>query len=499
MTINLSTEHLYTQPTDLEIRFSYENGISECIEEKKLLTQLQERATHEDFQGKTGESLIIHPDAEFQTYRILVFGLGKKSEFEETSIREKIAEALSKAKGLKPKKVRIVIPAEWLKKTENLSDIYQLVTEALLLSNYRFIKYKEISEHQKYHGPEEIILPVTLSHQKHAQRGIDRGTIVSKAIIFSRNLINEPSDVTTPGFLANIAREIARESEGSIEAEVFDRDDIKKLDMNAFLAVSKGSDEEPKFIRLVYKHPKSTKKVVVIGKGITFDTGGLSLKPSEHMETMKLDMSGAAAVLGVFHALKILKPEVSVVGLIAACENMPSGKSMKPGDIVKAMNGKTIEILNTDAEGRLTLADVLSYAVTREKPDVIIDLATLTGACMVALGEDIAGLWSNDIALTNHLKDASAKSGEKIWHMPLEHAYKPMIKSTIADIRNTSSSRWGGAVTAALFLSEFVGSKPWAHLDIAGPAFVERDIALSPKGGAGFGVGLILSYLISYK
>ena len=215
------------------------------------------------------------------------------------------------------------------------------------------------------------------------------------------------------------------------------------------------------------------------------------------METMKLDMAGAATVLAVFAALLELKPEVEVVGLIAACENMPSGKALKPGDVLRAMDGKTIEVLNTDAEGRLTLADALSFANIKEKPDQIIDLATLTGACIVALGEEIAGLWSNNDELAENIGKAAEGSAEKIWRMPLEEEYKEVIKSKIADLKNSQSGRFGGAINAALFLAEFAGSTPWAHLDIAGPAYAEKETAMTAYGGTGFGVRTILSYLCS--
>ncbi len=267
--------------------------------------------------------------------------------------------------------------------------------------------------------------------------------------------------------------------------------------MNAFLGVAVGSDKPPKFIHLSYKPRRPSKKIVLIGKGITFDTGGLSLKSSEHMETMKLDMSGAAAVLAVFAAIPSLIIKSEVVGIIAACENMPSGKALKPGDILKALNGKTIEVLNTDAEGRLTLADAISYALIKEKPDEIIDLATLTGACMVALGQEIAGCFGNNDILLQNIEKHAKLTGENIWRMPLYREYSDLIKSPIADIKNIQTGRYGGAITAALFLSEFVGKTPWVHLDIAGPAYTEKDSPLTPSGGTGFGVRLLLEYLVS--
>jgi leucyl aminopeptidase len=264
--------------------------------------------------------------------------------------------------------------------------------------------------------------------------------------------------------------------------------------MGGLLGIARGSAEEPKFIHLTYSGGGKT--VALIGKGITFDTGGLSIKSAKGMETMKRDMAGAAAILGVFRVLAELKPNVNVVGLIAATENMPGSRAIKPGDIVRAMNGKTIEILNTDAEGRVILADALSYAAEKIKPNAVVDLATLTGACVVALGEEIAGLFSNNVALSTKLKDAAVKSGERVWELPLASEYRDMMKSTVADVANATATRYAGAITAALFLSEFVPETlPWAHLDIAGPAYAEKRTAMSAVGGTGFGVRTILTYL----
>jgi leucyl aminopeptidase len=240
------------------------------------------------------------------------------------------------------------------------------------------------------------------------------------------------------------------------------------------------------------------KTIALVGKGITFDTGGLSLKPSQSMETMKLDMAGAATILGIFSVLHILKPKVNIVGILCATENMPGPKAVKPGDVVTIMNGKTVEILNTDAEGRMVLSDGLSYAVEKIKPDVIIDIATLTGACMVALGEDVAGLFSNNKELARTLLAHAEASGEKLWELPLVSGYKESLKSTVADLKNISNSKYGGAITAALFLQEFVpDSVPWAHLDIAGPSFAEKNTLLTPYGGTGYSVITLLSYLLS--
>jgi leucyl aminopeptidase len=270
---------------------------------------------------------------------------------------------------------------------------------------------------------------------------------------------------------------------------------MKKLGMNALLAVSHGSHEEPKFIKLEYRGG-GTKTITLVGKGITYDSGGLSLKPQSGLETMKCDMAGAATILGVFEALHKGKPKVHVIGLIAACENMPGGGAVKPGDVVTAMNGKTIEIVNTDAEGRIILADSLSYAGKFIPSNVIIDVATLTGACVVALGEDIAGLFTDNEKLAKQVLVNATRVGEKLWRMPIACEYEEHLKSEIADIRNVSKTKYGGAINGALFLKKFAPKgTPWAHLDIAGPAFAEKDMTISPYGGTGFGVQTLLSFI----
>jgi leucyl aminopeptidase len=278
---------------------------------------------------------------------------------------------------------------------------------------------------------------------------------------------------------------------------VLERADCKELGMGAYLGVAQGSIEPPKFIHLTYtpRGRRPRKRVALIGKGITFDSGGLDLKTADGMLRMKDDMSGAAAVLGVFQALPQLKPAVEVHGLIAATENMPSGTAQRPGDIVRAMNGLTIEIGNTDAEGRLTIADALAYAGQVIKPDELIDLATLTGAVVIALGPGVSGLMASQDGLASRVLTAAQSAGESMWRLPLHDEYRDGLKSDIADLNNVSSQRGGGAIVAGLFMRDFTGGIPWAHLDIAGTAFAEREHALGPKGGTGVGVRTVLGYL----
>jgi len=480
---------------DVLIFFSYESDFGKILFLNKTVNDLiKKAAAREDFEGKEKQYLILSADGNLASHKILVSGLGEKETFDLYKIRKSIAEAFRKARSFRPEKVALVLDDYWFVKFKT-EEVLQAATEAVKLSSYSFIKYKSQEEKAKIKAVIEVYFCLHAGKISSAEEGIKRGLFYSEATCFARDLINEPADVTTPSYLAKIAQEISKESKGKVKLHILEKEEIEKLSMNAYLAVAKGSNEEPKFIRLDYRPVKSKKHIVIVGKGITFDTGGLSLKSSEHMEKMKSDMAGAAAVLSIFKVLPYLKLDIRLTGLIPACENMPGGGALKPGDILISANGKSIEVLNTDAEGRLTLADAFSYAVSYLKPDYLIDLATLTGACMVALGENIAGLWSNDEELAQRLLKSSFQTGEKIWRMPLFDEYKPLIKSDIADFKNIQTGKYGGAITAALFLAEFTNDLPWAHLDIAGPAFVEKDESLAPKGGAGFGVRLLLDFL----
>ncbi len=313
-------------------------------------------------------------------------------------------------------------------------------------------------------------------------------------VVLARDLVNEPAAVKTPTFIADVAKKLGKEA--GISVEVWEPKRIAAENLAGLIAVARGSNEEPRFLRLRYEAKgatSATKRIALVGKGITFDSGGLSLKPAKSMETMKCDMAGAAAVLGTMIALGRLKLAVNVDAFIPISENLPGGKAQKPGDVIRFRNGKTVEVLNTDAEGRLVLADALTLAADL-KPDAIIDLATLTGACMVALGTQVAGLFANDQKLADRLLAISAETGEPLWQLPLVAEYKDDIKSAVADLKNIGGGH-AGSITAALFLQEFVGSTPWVHLDIAGPAFLEKGLPYCPKGGTGFGVRTLLRYL----
>lgn len=454
---------------------------------------LLEVATMEDFEPKQGNTLLIHSHGKIPAKRILLVGLGKLNELSMADLQTIAATISRKAKAVASKRVAVAIPEE-LFEVFDKEAVSRGTVEGIRLGTYVFNRHKSTEEQKKEKIIEAVMLLVHPRRLDAVSLGVNRGQLSADAVVFARDLVNEPPSLTTPSYLADVAKTLAKKN-SSITCDVLGPEDMKKLGMGALLGVARGSDEEPRFIKLVYDGGRR-KTIALVGKGITFDTGGLSLKGANNMETMKLDMAGAAAILGVFSVLSVLKPKVRVVGLISACENMPGPKAVKPGDVVRAMNGKTIEILNTDAEGRVVLADALSYAADKVKPDVMVDLATLTGACMVALGEEIAGLFANNKDLSATLKKLGVASGEKLWELPLVKEYKEHLKSSVADIRNSTKTRYGGAINGALFLSQFVPEgTSWAHLDIAGPAFAEIDAPLTPAGGTGFGVRLLLQYL----
>ncbi|KKS41407.1 MAG: putative cytosol aminopeptidase [Candidatus Gottesmanbacteria bacterium GW2011_GWB1_43_11] len=468
---------------------SSDRWVSEiALLDKSYSGNLKKDLELDKFEAKLGKLIAYPTFGQLPAKSVVLVGVGESEKLDPAKLRQAAGHLARYLKNSHKQTVALDLSLPLLAKIAPEQEA-QVVVEGLALGAYKFNKYKS-EDKTKPRAEIEVWLLVNPARIQHAVNGVKVAELMVGATCFARDLVNESPTVTTPTYLANVARNLGKH--GEITVEVLDASEAKKLGMNAYLAVARGSAEAPKFIKLTYKGGK--KKVVLAGKAITFDTGGLSLKDAKNMETMKMDMAGAAAVLGVFKVLPSLKPKVTVIGLIAATENMPGSKASKPGDVVIALNGKSIEILNTDAEGRLTLADVLAYGVL-EKPDLMIDLATLTGACMVALGEDIAGLFTNNEELKKQLLTASWETGEKIWDLPLEKDYRELIKSDIADLRNIAKNRYGGAITAALFLEEFVGLVPWAHLDIAGPAFAEKDGPLTPKGATGFGVMTLLALL----
>lgn len=378
-----------------------------------------------------------------------------------------------------------------------------ILVETMLLVDYEFTRYKSTDEKTKSKKKKLTELKlISDDFTSTEKKSIKNAQIIAEATCKARDLVWEPACEVTPSYLADVASKLDQKL---VKVTIKEASECKKLGMGAFLAVAQGSDQPPKFIEFSYKPSGKIKKhIALIGKGVTFDSGGLSLKPAKSMEMMKEDMSGAAAIIGIMQAVSKIQPaSVQITAIIAATENMPSGKAYRPGDVITAMNGKTIEVNNTDAEGRLTLADAVAYVSTKN-PDEIIDFATLTGACMTALGNVCAGLMGNDQELMERIKKSAANQGELVWQLPLYDEYKDGLKSTIADLINAGSGGKAGAQNGALFIAEFVGKQkdsdkviPWAHIDIAGPCWFDQDMDWSPKGASGVPVRTILDYLLS--
>jgi leucyl aminopeptidase len=449
----------------------------------------------EQFKAKKGQSLLLHTHERVGPQRILLVGAGTRKEFNPGDLRGFGARVVKAGAAVQTKQIAMVLPYSEGHSSERFA---QFLAEGVLLGAYRFDKYLT-GDRKKPDLLEEVQIATSPDHVDatrldQVKRGVSRAEQVAEGVRLARDLVNEPAGELTPRKFAEIAQKLAKQH--GLEVKVLGPKECEKLGMGMYLAVAQGSDEEPRFIHLTYR-PKgkpAKRKVALIGKGVTFDSGGLSLKPSASMEDMKVDMSGAAAVIAAIGVLADLNVPYEVHAIAACTENMPSGRSYKLGDVLKSMNGKTVEINNTDAEGRLTLGDALTYAIKEAAPDELFDFATLTGACMVALGPHTAGVMGNDLSLVERWLAASRLSGEDMWHLPLPDKLRDQLKSDIADMRNTGD-RYGGALTAGLFLKEFVGDTPWVHVDIAGPASADKEMGHVGKGGTGFGVATIVEYL----
>jgi leucyl aminopeptidase len=368
------------------------------------------------------------------------------------------------------------------------------IAESVRLGLYAFDRYRTAKDDDR-RVETVTLLGGDAREQAAARRGLRAAELAAEATCFARDLINEPASTVTATHLAEVARRIAKEA--GLAIVVHDRTACERMGMGSFLGVNRGSTEPPQFIHLTYRpKDRARRRLCLIGKGITFDSGGLDLKTAEGMAWMKADMSGAAAVLGVMKVLPRLAPPVEVHALVAATDNMPSGAATKPGDILRAMNGKTIEVNNTDAEGRLTLADAMGYANKEIRPEEMVDIATLTGACSIALGSLCGAAMTNAPDLQSRVLAAGEVAGERLWPLPLIDEYRDGLKSEVADMKNTGP-RPGGAITAGLFLREFAGDTPWVHLDIAGAAFTDKDLPYASKGGVGFGTRTLLAYVVA--
>ncbi len=449
--------------------------------DKLLNSLISESYTNDEFKGGLGELLTIHPMGRIATKRVIVVGLGAQDKITTQSLRRASAVAARHAQSTGAHSITLAL--EW---NNDTSDDVQAEVEGALLGLYTFRMYKQSEQTSNGKNVSQIsVLTESSTDTTSIQRAIEEGQALAEATNFARNLVNEPPNVLTPTELAHRAVSMAKQF--GLEYEVFDKAKITELGMGGVLGVTQGSAEPPQFIVLRYRGGATTEKgMALVGKGITFDTGGISIKPAAGMDEMKGDMGGAAAVLGAMQAIAVLKPSINVTALVPTCENMPSGTAYRPGDILRISNGKTIEIVNTDAEGRLILADALSYAV-KEGLSPIVDLATLTGAVVVALGNVTTGVFSNDEQLTNDIIAAGRVAGEKFWPLPMDEEYGEAIKSDIADIKQTGG-RAASSITAAKILEQFVDDTKWAHLDIAGTSYLESKKPYQEKGATGVGV-----------
>jgi leucyl aminopeptidase len=450
---------------------------------------LRRAIQEERFRAKPGQTLVIHTQGRLPATRLALIGVPTAADAaaRATALLVFAGRAARLSASLGTTTLALVPPA-W--STDDLPGTAQRLTEGVLLGRYRFDRYlSEDKRPARSLAATDLLLPAAPAEV--VGGAIGRGRRVADAVMRARDLVNEPAGVMTPTRLAAVARELAEPN--GLELTVLGPDECRERGMGLFLAVSQGSAEEPRFIHLAWKPAGARKRVVLVGKGVTFDSGGLSLKPNDGMLDMKTDMAGAAAVVAVMEAVAREALPVEVHALAACTENMPGPRAYKLGDVLRSKAGKTVEINNTDAEGRLTLADALSYGLDL-RPDVVLDFATLTGACVVALGPYIAGVMSNDDAVAGEWLAAARAAGEEMWRLPLPERLLEQLKSEIADMKNTGE-RWGGALTAGLFLKEFVGDVPWVHVDIAGPSSVDKELGHVGKGGTGFAVATIFEYL----
>ncbi len=445
-----------------------------------------------EIKGKKGEIRLIHTFGKIPANRVLVLGLGKSDAFDEDSVRRLMAQACRYLRNLGVKQVATIAHGAGIAGMDAESSA-QAIAEGSILGLYRFQRHKTKNDNKS--DIEELqIVERDTSKTAALQAGAERGSVVAEAACMARDLVNEPANVMTPTRLAEEAVQVA--GAHGLEVEVLERDDMRKLGMGVLLGVAQGSHEPPKFIILRYKGDQENPEqdLGLIGKGITFDTGGISIKPSARMEEMKGDMAGAASVIAAAKAVAQLKPRLNVTFIAAATENMPGGSAQRPGDIVKAMDGQTIEVINTDAEGRLVLADAVAYA-RKQGLSPIVDMATLTGACVIALGNICTGVIGNDQDIVDKVIAAGQKAGEKAWQLPTFDEYKEQYKSNVADMMNVGG-RAAGTITGGMIIGEFAGDTPWAHLDIAGTSYTGKESGYQVKGGTGVPVRTLVNLVL---
>ena len=445
-----------------------------------------------DIEGKLGRFSIIPIPGKKPAQRILLAGIGKKENLTEDTIRNISGKIAQKARELKLKEFSIIAPPSFV--MDQISSVSQII-EGSKMALYKFDKFKAEKTEK---SPD---LTIIVSKSKKISQTIKTSEIIADGAIFTKSIANLPPNECTPSTLADFAKIISKKNK--MKCNIISKLELKKKGFGGITAVGKGSKNEPKLIVLEHNRGKRNEKpIVLVGKAVTFDTGGISLKPGASMDEMKFDKCGGCTVLGIMKAVSELKLPINIVGIIPSVENMPDAEAYRPGDIIKLFSGKTAEILNTDAEGRLILADALAYGEKHYSPKAIIDFATLTGACIVALGNNVAAIVSNDEKLAQKIKDASKKTTEAIWELPLTQDFMDMIKSDVADMKNVGIGRAAGTITAAAFLKNAIEKTPWVHVDIAGVAWTQtatKEKSYNPKGATGFGVRLILNYLQNLK
>ncbi|MGC8869778.1 MAG: leucyl aminopeptidase [Brevinematia bacterium] len=489
----IQTKDFHKSDFDALVLFKFQNEEVKTPS-RGLSNVINQFLKKEDFKGKFGEIFLIPKislQRKFRFNKVIVLGCGEKKDLSIEKIRS-LGSLISKNSS-QYKYSSVYISSEFINTKLDKTLSLKALIEGLMLGEYRFDKFMSKKD-EEYKQLESVEIERSRKFKSiNIEDLVKKVKIIVESVFLARDLQNLPSNVATPTYIANIAKEECEKV--GIRVKIIEKEEAEKLGMGCYLAVAKGSEESPKFVVMEYEGGGDG-WYGIIGKGVTFDTGGISLKPSEKMEEMKFDMSGAASVIGTMVAIAKLKLKLNVVGITPLTENMPSGKATKPGDIVKSMGGIYVEIINTDAEGRLIMADALEY-VKKYQPKFVIDIATLTGACMVALGHEAAGLMGNDKKLIETVKKSAERTQERVWELPLWEDYDEYIKSNFADVKNVGN-RYGGAITAAAFLKKFTNYK-WAHLDIAGTAYSEKEKYYIPKGGTGFGVRLLVDIFENLK
>jgi len=448
-----------------------------------------------DFKGNTGTSSLIYGNKDIGADRVLIIGLGERKKATLDTIRQAAALAANKAVSMKAKSMAIAIHKPFGAMFDS-GLMAKAIAEGVYYGSFRYDEYVTKDEDGRADSLVVELLGDNAAKTKKLEDGLVKGSIIGRAQTYARTIANRPGNIINPPALAEEAKKLAKSTKG-LTCTIMDEKQLAKLGMGGILAVGSGSKTPPRFIIVKYSPKNKNGKlptIALVGKAITFDSGGISIKPSQNMDQMKFDKSGGIAVLAAIKAAAELNLPINIYTLVPSAENMPGGSSFRPGDIVTTYSKKTVEILNTDAEGRMILCDALHYAVEKDC-EIIIDVATLTGACMVALGTFMAGLMSNDEKLSRDIEKAAQTSGEKVWRLPCSDEYADEMKSKFADLKNTGG-RWGGACTAAAFLRQFVGDKKWAHLDIAGVDNFEKPTATGAEGASAFGVRLLTTYLM---